>query len=132
MKFSELSPERLAKIHRYRYDQIVEKHEGPWEWARTLRYLAPEFLDVGGSAVLLPLEGTNHRNIRIIRAIPSADGNVITIFLQDTTCFSGMDSGFLAICERVPHEPWFIATVYHEWFLRDYTDAKAEPDLDTD
>lgn len=128
MNFSELSEQQLAKIRRYRYDRIVEKHEGPWDWASTLRYSNPEFLAVNGASVLLPVERTNHVNITVVRSIPSADRQVLTIFLRDTTYFDGMDSGFLAICERVPDESWFIATVYHEWFFTDYVrGGKAEP-----
>ena len=26
-------------------------------------------------------------------------------------------AGFLAICDKVPGEEWFIAIVYHEWFI---------------
>ena len=37
------------------------------------------------------------------------DGRVLPIFLQDTTHYTGMDAGFLAICERVPEESWYLA-----------------------
>lgn len=32
MRFAELSPEVVEQIRRYRYDRIVEKHEGPERW----------------------------------------------------------------------------------------------------
>jgi hypothetical protein len=28
-----------------------------------------------------------------------------------------MDAGILAVCEKVPGEDWYIALVYHEWFV---------------
>ena len=121
MRIAELSPDQFAKVKRYRYDRIVEKHEGPWDWAGTLRYGDVEFLNVTGLEVLLPVEQTNHPNITVLRCIPSVDGEVLTLFLRDTTHFSGIDAGFLAVCERVPGESWFIATVYHEWFIIDST-----------
>jgi hypothetical protein len=125
MRIEELSPDQLAKVKRYLYDRIVEKHEGPWDWAGTIRSGEVEFLAVAGYTVLLPVERTHHSNITILRCIPSADGEVLTVFLQDTTYFSGIDAGFLAVCERVPGECWFIATVYHEWFIIDATGDKA-------
>jgi hypothetical protein len=26
-------------------------------------------------------------------------------------------AGFLAVCERLPGEQFFVASVYHEWFI---------------
>ena len=124
MRVKDLSAAQRERICRYRYDQILEKHEGPWRWADVFRYEDPEFLAAGGRDVLLPVDRKHHPNITVLRVIPSLDGDVLTIFLQDTTYFTGIDAGFLAVCERVPGERWFVATVYHEWFLTNYsTDA---------
>jgi len=53
MRLSELSDDQLAAIRTYRYDGIVEKHEGPWNWSDVLEYEPPEFLMAGKYAVLL-------------------------------------------------------------------------------
>ena len=71
-----------------------------------------------GYDVLLPIDKDQHLNITPLRIIPSADGNRLTIFFQDTSFGNEFfDSGFLAICEKMPHENFFVATVYHEWFM---------------
>lgn len=129
MKLNALSEAQIAKIKRYRYDWFVEKHEGPWDWAGMLRYQSPDFLDAEGRAVLLPVDREHHPNIRILRCIPSMDGETLTLFLQDTTFYEGDFSGFLAVCERVSGESWYITTVYHEWYLMDYVLAR-EPEED--
>ena len=128
MRVQDLSPEQLARIGRHRYDRIVEKHEGPWDWAGVFRYEDPEFLEVAGRDVLVPVGRDHHAKITVLRVIPSQDGEVLTLFLRDTTHASGIDSGFLAICERVSGEPWFVATVYHEWFVtEDVSDEIGRP-----
>ena len=120
MKLSDLTSEQLDKLFSYRYDWIVEKHEGPWDWEGMLKYQNPDFLVIEGYDVLLPLDKKHHPNISILRCIVSKNEDVLTIFLKDTTYYSGIDTGFLAVCERVPGEPWFLTTVYHEWYLTDY------------
>jgi hypothetical protein len=43
---------------------------------------------------------------------------VLTIFLRDTTYGQEWyDAGFLAVCERLPGEDFYLATVYHAWFI---------------
>jgi hypothetical protein len=44
----------------------------------------------------------------------------LTLFLRDPTYGEEWyDSGFLAICEKLPGQEFFLATVYHEWFVID-------------
>lgn len=118
MQLCELSPETLEKIHSVRWDRIIEKHEGPEDWDAVLRYYEPEFLDIEGHPVLLPVEASHHINITILRAIFSRDGNVLTLFLKDTTYDDHWGaSGFMAVCEKLVGEPFFLATLYHEWFI---------------
>ncbi len=118
MKIADLSPETLEKIKTLPYDQIREKHEGPWRWKSEFEYGEVEFINMAGYDILLPIEKKYHTNITPLRIIPSADGNTLTIFFQDTSFGNEMfDSGYLAICEKMPHENFFIATVYHEWFI---------------
>jgi hypothetical protein len=122
MRISELSPELIAQISARRYDFIVEKHEGPWQWASVLEYEEPEFLQIGTHWVLLPIGHEHHPNIAILRVIESADGNSLTIFLKDTTFVEQparefFDAGFLAFCDKIPGANFFLCVVYHEWFL---------------
>jgi hypothetical protein len=118
MQLSELSSTTLEKIRSVRWDRIIEKHEGPEDWDAVLNYYEPEFLTLEGHSVLLPIEKSHHPNITILRTIFSSDGNVVTLFLQDTTYDDHWSaSGFMAVCEKVAGEPFFLATLYHEWFI---------------
>jgi hypothetical protein len=38
MRLAELDPQATEKIKAYRYDRIIEKHEGPEHWAASLEY----------------------------------------------------------------------------------------------
>ena len=122
MKISDLSAETLEKIKSIRYDQILEKHEGPENWASKFRFGDPEFMTVQDKAVLLPIERSHHSNVTILRTVMSEDGKVLMIYLKDTT-FSGNSelddffAGRIAICEKMPDEEFFIATIYHESFI---------------
>jgi len=118
MRLADLGADALAGLRRYRYDRIVEKHEGPWDWSEVLDYYDPEFLELAGHDVLLPLEGKHHPNVTLIRCVEGEGGAVLTLFLRDTTYYDDMfESGFLAVCERLPGESFYLATVYHEWFI---------------
>ena len=119
MKLANLSQDTIEKIKPVRWDRILEKHEGPWDWESVLRWHEPEFLSIDGHFVLLPLDQEHHSNITILRTIVSQDGNSLTIFLKDTTHYGDdpFSAGFLAICEKVIGEGFFLTTVYHEWFI---------------
>ncbi len=115
---SSLSPEALEKIKRLRYDRIIEKHEGPEDWDATLQWADPEFLELAGHDVLLPVGREHHPNITVLRCIEGDGGTVLTLFLRDTTYGQEWhDSGFLAVSEKVPGEEFYLASVYHEWFI---------------
>lgn len=122
MKLADLSTEAIEKIKKVRYDCILQKHEGPEDWLSTLKYYAPEFMEIQGYPVLLPVEGSNHPNITILRSNISQDEQVLTVFFKDTTYlhtpdFEMFEAGFMAVCEKMPAESFYIATVYHEWFI---------------
>ncbi|MBC8170688.1 MAG: hypothetical protein H7X77_03415 [Anaerolineae bacterium] len=110
----------LEKIKAVRFDRIYGKHEGPWGWSHWLDDDEVEFIQMSGYEVLLPINKDHYLNITPLRVIPSADTGTLTIFFKDTT-FGGdrMDAGYLAICEKIPGENFFVATVYHEWFILD-------------
>ena len=112
MKFSDVSKKILEIIKSYRYDHIVEKHEGPWEWRFLIEDNRLEFLKINEYNVLLPIEKEYHKNVVILRFIVSEDKEFLTIFLKDTTFWEGIDSGFMAVCQKVPNEKWYIAIVY--------------------
>mgnify|MGYP001025339540 CR=1 FL=1 len=115
----EVTPEHIALLSGYRLDRIVEKHEGPWSWASMCGMEMASFLVVEGFQVLLPLERKHLPNITVTRCVVSADEQVLTLFLQDTTYDTGLFAGYMAVCERVPGQGWYVAIVYHEcWISR--------------
>lgn len=131
--------ETLARIKRCRFDRIVEKHEGPFDWVWQIdpppptKYIAnprPEdferdladFLLVDGRNVLLPIGRSHHPNVTILRVISSADDQSMTVFLRDRTHADDPGSemfsaGFMAVCDRMPGESFYLAHVFHEWFI---------------
>jgi hypothetical protein len=118
MKLENLSTETLDKIKSVRWDRIIEKHEDPEDWESVLRYYKPEFLEIEERWVLLPVERSHHPNITILRSIWSADGNSLTLFLEDTTYDDDpFFSGFMAVCDHLKGEEFFLAILYHEWFV---------------
>ena len=117
MKIEDLSPDVRQRIGGMRFDWFVEKHEGPWDWKSFIEAGLTSFITIEGYDVLLPVEEAHHPNISVVRSIFSEDDNVLTIFLTDTTYFTEMFSGFFAVCEKVPGEEWYIALLYHEWFV---------------
>jgi hypothetical protein len=96
----------------------IEKHEGPERWGSVLKYNDVEFMEVEGRWLLLPVDRSSHLNITILRSIWSKSGHSVTLFLKDTTYDDDpFFSGFLAVCDKVKEEDFFLAIVYHEWFI---------------
>lgn len=123
MKLVDIPANVLAQLANYRWDRIIEKHEGPWDWKCDLSDNYVEFMNIDGFDVLLPIDKENHSNVVVDRCIPSKDGKILTIFLHDRTFDMGMDmlAGRLTVCERVPEQNWFIAIVYHECWISQLT-----------
>lgn len=118
MKLADLSTKTLEKIKSVQWDRIIEKHEGPEDWESVLRYYEPEFIEIEGRWVLLPVEASHHANITILRSIWSDNGHSLTLFLKDTTYDDDpFFSGFMAVCDQVKDEDFFLAILYHEWFV---------------
>jgi hypothetical protein len=122
ISLSSLSPATRERLNAWRWDRIIEKHEGPEDWGGTLRYTDAEFIDVDGRAVLLPLDAEQRPNVTILRTIVSEDQRTLTIFLKDTTYVENprdefFMAGFVAICDKFPDEEFYVAIVYHEWFI---------------
>ena len=118
MKLADLPPETLEKIQTVRWDRIIEKHEGPEDWESVFRYSEPEFMLIEGHPILLPVDQSHHANITILRTIWSNDGNSLTLFLKDTTYYDDpFMSGYMAVCDKVAGENFYLAILYHEWFV---------------
>jgi hypothetical protein len=122
MKLSELAPSVIARIRLYRYDDFIEKHEGPESWASVLDYYDPEFLVINEYPVLLPVAREHHPNITVLRCIVGDDGKALTLFLKDTTHVPDPRdelflAGRIAVCDRFEGEEFFLTILYHEWFL---------------
>ena len=120
MRLADLSLEVHQKIAQLRFDRLIEKHEGPWSWQYWLENEKIEFLQVNGFDVLLPVEKEYHKNLTILRCIVGDHGQALTIFLKDTTYDSGIFAGRVAVCEKVTGGQWYLATLYHEWFIIDW------------
>ena len=120
MKFADLDQKTVEKLKLRRYDRIVEKHEGPWNWQWQIEGGECEFIEADEHFILLPVYLEQIPNITILRVIESKDEKFLTIFLKDTTFYDGDDdffNGFMAVCEKFPAEDFFTAIVYHEWFI---------------
>lgn len=119
MSLEQISPQTLKMVSRYYYDYFVEKHEGPWTWEHDLEDVKVELIQIQGRSVLLPVGKENHSNIAVVRCIVSGNEQTLTIFLTDTTYYTGRNAGFVAVCDKIPGEDWYIAVVYHECMLAD-------------
>ncbi len=122
MKISDLTLEVKEKIKLYLWDGIIGKHEGPEDWDSVFKYDDPEFMQIMGHDVLLPVSRDTHCNITILRCVEGDNGRSLTIFLKDTTYVSNpddemFDAGFVAVCDKYPGEDFYIAVLYHEWFI---------------
>jgi len=115
-----LSPKIKKKIEFCLWDRILEKHEGPENWHYELKDI--KFMEICGHQVLLPISREQHPNITILRCIEGDNGQSLTIFLKDTTYLRDPEdekffAGFMAVCDKFPGENFFLATVFHEWFI---------------
>ncbi len=140
LKIEELSPETIDKISQIRYDRIVEKHEGPFDWKEQfakprelpkdfLKHFPdynsiehkPQFLTVGKHNVLLPVGREHHSHITILHYFLSEDHSKLVIYLKDITYYDDdFTTGFMTICDLIEPENFYISTVYHEWFMTNY------------
>ncbi len=127
MTVGELSAATMEQLVKRRYDRIVGKHEGPETWEFLLHDGEAEFLDVDGRSVLLPLAREQRPNVTILRSFLSSDEQSLVVFLKDTTFVEDpadekWSAGFVGICDRYPGECFYVAVVYHEWFIVPYFD----------
>ena len=122
LQFKNLPKETLDKIRKRRFDRFIRKHEGPESWESWVEYVDLEFLEVDNKVVLLPFSQERHENIIILRTAFDPVTTVLTIFFKDTSFVSNPDyeifeAGYVAICEQMPDEEFFIAILYHHWLI---------------
>ena len=117
MHIGEISEDTLNKIKPMRFDLFIEKHEGPFEWSSFLKYYDIDFFDINDFNVLLPLDKSRHANIKIRRCIVSEDQQTLTVFLTDSTFESNPYDGYVAICDKVIGEVFYLTVFYHEWYV---------------
>ena len=139
LKIENISRQTREKILTFRYDRIVEKHEGPFDWkyqlggreldANLLRHFPDydpiaetvQFLEIDSYDVLLPIGRKHHPNITILHHFFSQDFNKLVIYLKDTTYEDdAFGSGYVAVCDLIQPENFYLTTLYHEWFIIDY------------
>ncbi|BAZ07174.1 hypothetical protein [Calothrix sp. NIES-3974] len=93
-----------------------------------------EFINFHGLDILLPVSRSHHPDIELIRLIPSADGNTVTLYLHDSfykdwfTTEQDARYGFLAVADRYKKFGcnFYLASYYHFCYLinEDYEVAK--------
>jgi hypothetical protein len=84
-----------------------------------------EFINFNGLEILLPVSCSHHPDIELIRLIPSADGNTVTLYLHDSfykdwfTDEWGARYGFLAVADRYEKFgcSFYLASYYHFCYL---------------
>lgn len=152
MKLADLPPEAindLCQDDKWRLDidpGFDSKHEFSMSWRHFIAlrevtsYFAAEaedlaeFYSLNGVYVLFPVPRSHHPFIKIIRLIPSSDGQTQTILLHDSYHQSWFTEegdaryGFIAICDRYQkyHCDFYLASYYHFSYLlnQDYEAAR--------
>lgn len=117
MKLHDVSPELIEHLKTYSIDEMVEKHESfTWEWS--LNHGDVEFLNLGGYDVLLPVSIEQHPNVQFGRSVHDPAGNLLILFVTDTTFDKNLDfAGRMAVCRRVSDTDAFITVMYHATYL---------------
>lgn len=69
MRLQNISSELRLRVATFRWDRIIEKHEGPEDWSYLLEDDYVDFLHVDGFDVLLPVDKEKHSNINVERCV---------------------------------------------------------------
>lgn len=96
----------------YHVDMLVEKHEG---WGD--RYATDpntRIALIGEYKVVLPIWYRRESKINILQIAPSTDGNMLTIYLLDSSYIE--NDGFVAIAEKIPDTDIYVAVIFHNSF----------------
>ncbi|MDM8562223.1 hypothetical protein QUF54_02600, partial [Candidatus Marithioploca araucensis] len=113
-KLSELSLEAREKIKSHSWDKIVGTPESSSPWGFFLDFNNPELMDIEGYYVLLPMQQEWFYRQTIQRCILSADGNTLILSFQDLSYGDNSEPLFLAICDKLPGEDFFLTTTLYE------------------
>ena len=153
MKIAELPQSTLDDLcdeQRWRLDLdpgFDAKHEFwlAWHHFLTMSYWAQshgisaddvlaDFITVEGYNILLPVPRSHHPHVCIVRLIPSADAQTLTVFLHDTYHAAWFRDrwaaryGFLAVADRYQQYncDFYLASYYHFAYLlnQDYETAQ--------
>ncbi len=115
MTLSELSEEAREKIKSHScWDRIVGTPEGSYAWEFVLDFENPELMEIEGYHVLLPMQKERLSRQTIRRCIPSVDGNTLVLSFQDLSYGDDAEPLFLAICDKLPGEDFFLTTTLYE------------------
>jgi hypothetical protein len=137
LKIENLSKATKDKIGKIRWDRFIEKHEGPFAWEGEFRTeLSPEmrkhfdnydpvaetpqFIEIGSYDVLLPLGRKHLPDITILDHFFSQDLKRLVIYLTDTTYHEDDLFGYVAICDLISPENFYLTTFYHEWLKTEF------------
>jgi len=119
LSIKDLTKKQLIKLKSYSLDNLEENRHEYFNSFIT----GSDFLLIKNRPVLLPVPKKNHLNIKTIKIIISDNDHNAIIYLSDKTYYPQaarkMDTGYLAICERVTDEAYYITTFYHNWYYID-------------
>jgi hypothetical protein len=125
LRIADLPSSTRDWLAKQRFDQSIEKHEGPWNWddlleAKTYedqRFPSAEFLQIDGHDVLLPIGSDHHPSLQLLRVIVGDKGSSLTLFMKDTTYGDDyFTAGRVAICDRIPNGEWYLCHFWHKWY----------------
>lgn len=127
---ADLSPAVRQQLAVYSVDTLYEKHEGmPWD----IQLHYSSFFEFDGYTILLPVPEKHRPQITLYWLSAGKDGQVVTLYLEDTTYWTEKDeadpemqflkpryTNFLAICEKVPGQDFYITVLYHHGIISRY------------
>jgi len=114
MKLSEFSEEVRDKRKSHSWENIIGTHGSSSPWGFILDFDNPELVDIEGYHVLLPMRKECFSSQTIQRCIPSADGNTLILSFQDLSYGDDSEPHFLAICDKLPGEYFFLTTTLYK------------------
>ena len=122
MKLANLDNKIIEALKPKLFDLFIEKHDIVWSWGDF--FDSVDFIELSGYQVLLPIEEDRRPNVSVLRCIESKDEKTLTLFLRDTTYIEQPYrewawTGFVAVCDKFEDQDFYVATVYHEWFILD-------------
>ncbi len=97
-------------------ESLRAQFEGTSYWDET----EPEFLEIGGCPVLLPVNESHHPHIEVLHHFFREDKTRLVVYLKDLTFDENTWNPWsMAVCRLFQNENFYVATFYHEWFPTD-------------